>query len=153
MTSFNVYRSVNHSILIKRLLLAVDAIDRETHKWTMYRERLGALIPSWDVIIKALPWTTGKLWEREGWKTVRFRDGSRLQGKSDFLTQQDWCQYQLTERVTACTYLYRFKSNKIPSLRRASWYKFLPLTNNLLAFDTCCQKENQISSLECHWFY
>lgn len=151
MTSFYVYRSVHHSILIKRLLLVVDAIDRDPQMDNVQRE-IWSTHPQLECHDQTPPMNWEPMRKRR-LKDCKIQRWWSISRESDFPTKQNWYQYQLTERVTACTYLHRFKSTKIPSPRRASWHKFLPLTNNLFAFDTYCQKENQFSSLRCHWFY
>lgn len=70
-----------------------------------------------------------------------------FQGNSAFQIHQNWCTFEPTETVTACTYPAQVQARWGPTLRGASKHRVLPLIKKLFAIYTS-QQEKYIHFLQ-----
>lgn len=66
---------------------------------------------------QTLPLRAQGVKQKRKWKDCKSQEGWRHQTNSFFQTQQDWCTYEPTETVAACTGLHRYKWDGVSVLR------------------------------------
>lgn len=119
---------------------------------TVHRLRnFGTSSSKWGVFIKSLPSGLRDLCERGGRKIVGATGDGWLQGNNVLQIQQDRCPCDLTDAMAVCTRLHGFMPHGVPlALRETSGQGVQHLTKILFATDTCWQRENEFSPVECH---
>lgn len=118
----------------KHFLLQIqETKKKKTHSQTLCKER--------DFCIHSLMGQDSTI--QKGWRTPR---------KQDFLNQQDWCSYELTEIEAACPGPAQVYTRELGSESwKEKWTHVPSPTQKLSPMDSPLQMKNWFSSKQSHW--